>query len=274
MRASAKSGAMIETLVAKRDARKDGFVSVIRKAMETKLGDDAEEAVQGTLQERNPPQRGKGSRYHRPGEGPLHRLVRGRCPDAAVARKPVRGRSHRGRREGGPTPLPCCLKEIRKWHRQLVRSPGTRRRLTPRPRPSAARSHPQPAANGHAEKRPPVFTWSHPTGSGRIEIAVWDKVVQTDNGERVLYYVTCQRSYRQAGRRIREHGHLLAHGLLVLAHGLEVAFDRIKEMQRANRSNISWSSTGPLLETGGGFSTAIPSRALPVRGLPHLHPIA
>jgi len=36
--------AMIEAIVAKRDARKDGFVSVIRKAMETKLGDDAEEA--------------------------------------------------------------------------------------------------------------------------------------------------------------------------------------------------------------------------------------
>ena len=32
------------TWAGKRDARKDGFVSVIRKAMETKLGDDAEEA--------------------------------------------------------------------------------------------------------------------------------------------------------------------------------------------------------------------------------------
>jgi histone H3/H4 len=36
--------AMIEAVVAKRDARKDGFVTVIRKAMETKLGDDADEA--------------------------------------------------------------------------------------------------------------------------------------------------------------------------------------------------------------------------------------
>lgn len=35
---------MIEAIVAKRDARKDGFVTVVRKAMETKLGDDAEEA--------------------------------------------------------------------------------------------------------------------------------------------------------------------------------------------------------------------------------------
>lgn len=37
--------AMIEAIVAKRDARKDGFVGVIRKAMETKLGNDAEEAL-------------------------------------------------------------------------------------------------------------------------------------------------------------------------------------------------------------------------------------
>ncbi len=36
---------MIETLVANRDARKDGFVAAVRKAMETKLGDDAEETL-------------------------------------------------------------------------------------------------------------------------------------------------------------------------------------------------------------------------------------
>jgi histone H3/H4 len=36
---------MIETLVAKRDARKDAFVEVVRKAMQTKVGDDAEETM-------------------------------------------------------------------------------------------------------------------------------------------------------------------------------------------------------------------------------------
>ena len=36
---------IIETLVAKRDARKDGFVNTIRKAMATKLGDDAEQSI-------------------------------------------------------------------------------------------------------------------------------------------------------------------------------------------------------------------------------------
>ena len=34
---------IIETLVQKRDQRRDGFVRVIQKAMETRLGDDADE---------------------------------------------------------------------------------------------------------------------------------------------------------------------------------------------------------------------------------------
>ena len=63
--------------------------------------------------------------------------------------------------------------------------------------PGAARSVLRSPRNGQAERRQPVFTWSHPTGSGRIEIAVWDKVVSTDNGEKVFYHVTCQRSYRK-----------------------------------------------------------------------------
>ena len=36
---------IVEQLVEKRDARKDGFVAVIKKAMEAKLGEDAEEAM-------------------------------------------------------------------------------------------------------------------------------------------------------------------------------------------------------------------------------------
>jgi hypothetical protein len=36
---------LVEGLVAQRDARKDGFAKVIKKAMETKLGDDAEDVM-------------------------------------------------------------------------------------------------------------------------------------------------------------------------------------------------------------------------------------
>jgi len=42
---------IIEGLVAKRDARRDGFVEVMRKAMTAKLGDDAEEVVKRLGQE-------------------------------------------------------------------------------------------------------------------------------------------------------------------------------------------------------------------------------
>ena len=94
-------------------------------------------------------------------------------------------------------------------------------------------SQPQPATAPQSEKRPPIYSWSHPTGSGRIDIAVWDKVVQTDNGERILYHVTCQRSYRrQQEGGFENTGTFWPTDLLVLAHGLQVVFDRIKELQR------------------------------------------
>ena len=98
--------------------------------------------------------------------------------------------------------------------------------------PAQPESPPQSSADTQPEKKQPVFTWSHPTGSGRIEIAVWDKVVQTDNGERVVYSVTCQRSYRKQDGGFENTGIFWHTDLLVLAHGLEVAFDRIKEMQQ------------------------------------------
>ena len=98
--------------------------------------------------------------------------------------------------------------------------------------PAQPDSPQQPPTEAPPEKKQPVFTWSHPTGSGRIEIAVWDKVVQTDNGDRVVYSVTCQRSYRKQEGGFENTGTFWHTDLLVLAHGLAVVFDRIKEMQR------------------------------------------
>lgn len=46
----AEIGRRIEALVAKRDARRDGFVRVIRNAMSVKLGDDADEAAKALLE--------------------------------------------------------------------------------------------------------------------------------------------------------------------------------------------------------------------------------
>jgi hypothetical protein len=110
-------------------------------------------------------------------------------------------------------------------------------RSQPRQQPQAApQAQPEPQAqtaqDTQPEKRAPVFTWSHPTGSGRVEIAVWDKTVSTDNGDRVVYSVTCQRSYRKPEGGFENTGIFWPTDLLVLAHGLEVVFDRIKEMQQ------------------------------------------
>ena len=90
----------------------------------------------------------------------------------------------------------------------------------------------QTGQDGQTDKKAPVFNWSHPTGSGRVEIAVWDKTVSTDNGERVVYSVTCQRSYRKQEGGFENTGVFWPTDLLVLAHGLAVVFDRIKEMQQ------------------------------------------
>lgn len=104
------------------------------------------------------------------------------------------------------------------------------------PPQAAPPAQPDPQAqtgqDGQTEKKTPVFNWSHPTGSGRVEIAVWDKTVSTDNGERVVYSVTCQRSYRKQEGGFENTGVFWPTDLLVLAHGLEVVFDRIKELQQ------------------------------------------
>lgn len=112
--------------------------------------------------------------------------------------------------------------------RTQPRQPQATAQVAPSAQPE---SPPQPAQEAAPEKKQPVFTWSHLTGSGRIEIAVWDKVVQGENGDRVLYSVTCQRSYRKQDGGYENTGAFWHTDLLILAHGLTVAFDRIKDLQ-------------------------------------------
>jgi hypothetical protein len=99
--------------------------------------------------------------------------------------------------------------------------------------PAQPESPPQSPADTPSEKKQPVFTWSHPTGSGRVEIAVWDKVVSTDNGDRTLHSVTCQRSYRKQDGGFENTGVFWANtDLLALSHGLLVVFDHLKQLQQ------------------------------------------
>ena len=114
----------------------------------------------------------------------------------------------------------------------MASSTRSQSRQQPQGAPAAQpESPPSSAAEPQTDRKPPVYTWSHPTGSGRIEIAVWDKTVSTDNGERVVYSVTCQRSYRKQEGGYENTGVFWPTDLLVLAHGMTVVFDRIKEMQ-------------------------------------------
>jgi hypothetical protein len=98
------------------------------------------------------------------------------------------------------------------------------------PPPTASSPEPPAPPEAQPERHQPVFTWAHPTSSGRIEIAVWEKVVSGDNGDRSVYSVTCQRSYRKQEGGYENTGTFWHTDLLVLAHGLQVVFDRIKQL--------------------------------------------
>ncbi len=117
----------------------------------------------------------------------------------------------------------------------MASSTRTQPRQPQAAQPAASQAQPdQPppsAAEPQTDKKPPVYTWSHPTGSGRLEIAVWQKTVSTDNGDKVVYHVTCQRSYRKPDGGYENTNTYWPTDLLVLAYGLGEVFRRIKEMQ-------------------------------------------
>ena len=91
---------IVEQLVAKRDERRDGFAKVMLKAMHERLGNDAEEVMKVLLQHGISRNLAKQALRNRPGAGPLHDLLDGRCPDPHGRRIEVRRRTHRTRSEG------------------------------------------------------------------------------------------------------------------------------------------------------------------------------
>jgi len=93
---------------------------------------------------------------------------------------------------------------------------------------STTTRRPQPRQDPPAEKKAPVFTWAQPTAGGRVEIAVWDRSVSAADGERTVHHITCQRSYRKEDGSYENTGAFWHQDLLVLAHGLQVAYDWIR----------------------------------------------
>ena len=92
---------IVEALVEKRDARRDGFVAVMKKAMETKLGDDAEEAMKAPRQARYQPGPSRSAASRSPRRRAVHHLRRGRCPHPLARELRERRRPDRRRPEGG-----------------------------------------------------------------------------------------------------------------------------------------------------------------------------
>ena len=113
--------------------------------------------------------------------------------------------------------------------RTQPRQPQAAQPASPQSEPEQS---PSSAAEPQSDKKPPVYTWSQASASGRIEIAVWPKTVSTDNGDKVVYHVTCQRSYRrQQNGGFENTNTFWTSDLLALAHGLAFVFDRIRELQ-------------------------------------------
>jgi hypothetical protein len=90
-----------------------------------------------------------------------------------------------------------------------------------------------PRQDPTGEKKMPVFTWAQLSAGGRVEIAVWDKVVSAADGDRTVYHVTCHRSYRKEDGSYENTGAFWHQDLLVLAHGFHVVYDWIRGAQQA-----------------------------------------
>ena len=70
---------IIELLVKKRDARRDAFVNVLRKAMTTRLGDDADEVTKTLAENGIPRNLAKEALAIAEEKRRIHYLCHGRC---------------------------------------------------------------------------------------------------------------------------------------------------------------------------------------------------
>ena len=91
----------------------------------------------------------------------------------------------------------------------------------------------EPQVEEGAEEAPrskPAETLTFPAQGGRIEIAIWENTQKTDNGDRTVYSVTIQRTYRD-GEEWKRSKTLFPGDLLPCAEGLRQAFALIANSQ-------------------------------------------
>lgn len=88
-------------------------------------------------------------------------------------------------------------------------------------------SQQEPDSSQESENRPVVSFGPYPASSGMIEVAVWRKMIQTqDNGERATYSVSFQRSYHDEDGW-KNTKTLFGHDIPVLLLALQKAYDWI-----------------------------------------------
>ena len=165
---------IIEALVARRDERRDGFAKVIQRAMETRLGDDADEVRKILAQQGILPHAGQKGDGNRPAAGILHDLLAGRRTDPDRRHAAICGRPNRGGPKGRPVVSPCRVKA---------------RTFVLRAVCAAANRSVTDTLKGVTEmSKKPV----HEIRLGRIKAAVWEN--ETQNGTR--HNVTISRLYK------------------------------------------------------------------------------
>ena len=193
---------IVEQLVEQRDVRRDGFVEVIRKAMETKLGRDTEEALKALTKAGIRPEPGQTGARPRRDEGHLHGVLGRRRAHPACRGVRVRGRADRRRPEGREAPGAG-----RGLNRQTGLHADAARFLDPfsdteeQPDEHEPSPYPRGARDGAAappaaepppqERNRPI----HVERIGHVKAAIW----ANDGGHSGVYYtVTLSRVYKDA----------------------------------------------------------------------------
>lgn len=97
-----------------------------------------------------------------------------------------------------------------------------------------AKKPPPKESNGNGDKKAPIHRIYYPVVAGTLCVSVFDKVIQTDSGDRTVYSVATQRSYQKGDDRDWTY-YLRDSDLPTAALGLEDAFRWISAYKQSQR---------------------------------------
>ena len=215
---------IVEALVEKRDARRDGFAAVIRKAMETKLGEDAEEAMKVLAKAgitRNLATRALDIAKTQ-GRFTIFSVVDALTKTRGGASQ--RRRSYRGRPEGKLSVRPR-QRQLKNDRRSMSTWESEGELEMPRANAKATAA-PEPEDGDPADRNRPV----HVVRLKNIRAAVWAN--ETEMGTR--YNVTVSRLYKGEDQQWGTSESFGRDDLLLLAKVVDLAHSWISEQMQAS----------------------------------------